>query len=97
MSNEMKTNAAITTGGIEDLAGRQEARAQALARRSPKDFPPLGRRESSFEKDDLLAAEVTLPLEPACDVSCVRSVRVRRPFAQRAELILVDLSRLAAA
>lgn len=58
------------------------------------DFPPIEQGESSFDKDDLLAAEVTLPLGPACDVSCVRSVRLRRPFARRAELMLVDVSRL---
>ena len=62
-----------------------------------KDFPPLGQREFSLEKDDLLAAEVTLPLAPACDVSRVRSVRLRRPFARHAELMLVDVSRLTAA
>ena len=61
------------------------------------DFPPIGQGESSFDKDDLLAAEVTLPLGAACDVSCVRSVRVRRPFARHAELMLVDVSRLPAA
>lgn len=97
MNNEVKKNPMTMTGNVEGMVGCQEARDRALNRRSLKDFPRLGRRESILKKDDLLAAEVTLPLAPACDVSRVRSVRLRRPFARHAELMLVDVSRLTAA
>lgn len=79
-----------------DTAGCSEARERALARRAPKDFPLLGKHNAPLDKEDLLAAEITLPLDPACDVSCVRAVRMRRPYALRAGLMLVDVSRLPA-
>jgi len=90
----VKTN--LKTRGAADTAGCCEARDRLLARRAPKDFPPLKPRKFSFDKEDLLAAEVTLPLDPACDVSRVRSVKMRRPYALHAELMLVDVSRLPA-
>lgn len=74
-----------------------EAKAQSLARLVPASFLPLEPRESPLEKEDLLAAEVTLPLDPACDLSRLRSVKMRRPYALHAELVLVDVSRLPAA
>jgi len=53
-------------------------------------------RRIDLDKDDLLAAEVSLPLDPAFDVSQLRSVRMRRPYSLCAELMLVDVSRLPA-
>lgn len=93
----MKMNSIPIPSGGENMLGCLEASARALARRTLKDFPILERRSPPLGKDDLLVAEVTLPLGPDCDVSCIRSARVRRPFARRAELMLVDVSRLPAA
>jgi hypothetical protein len=53
-------------------------------------------RRLDVDKDDLLAAEISWPLDPACDLSNVRSVRVRRPYAVDVETVLVDVSRLPA-
>lgn len=50
----------------------------------------------NMDKDDILAAEVTLPVVASCDVSQLRFVQMRRPFCRHAELILVDASRLPA-
>lgn len=73
------------------------AEAKELAKLIPTSFPPLDFDQLMvLDKDDLLAAEVSLPLDPACDVSLVRSVRMRRPYALCAELMLVDVSRLPA-
>ncbi len=83
--------------GLKGLLASCEARAQSLARLVPESFPELEPRKSPLDKDDLLAAEVTLPLDPACDVSRVRAVRMRRPYALHAELVLVDASRLPSA
>ena len=84
------------SGGLKGLLDSCQANAQALARLVPEGFPPLEPCNSPYDKDDLLAAEVTLPLDPACDVSRVRAVRMRRPYALHAELVLVDVSRLPA-
>ena len=70
---------------------------QALARLIPTSFPPLEfDQRMSLDKDDLLAAEVSLHLDPAFDVSRVRSVRLRRPYSVDVETVLVDVSRLPA-
>lgn len=47
-------------------------------------------------KDDVLLAEVSLPLVEPCDVSRLRVVLMRRPYSLHAELVLVDASRLLA-
>lgn len=48
----------------------------------------------NLSKDDVLAAEVSLPLVEPCDVSKLRVARMRRPYSRDAELILVEVSRL---
>lgn len=73
------------------------ANLASVSRLSPASFQPLEfERRIDLDKDDLLAAEVSLPLYPACDVSQLRSVRMRRPYSLCAELMLVDVSRLPA-
>jgi hypothetical protein len=47
-------------------------------------------------KDDVLAAEVWLPVDMGVDVSTFRTVRVRAPFQSASRLLLVDVSRLPA-
>ncbi len=49
-----------------------------------------------FSKDDLLAAEVSLPLAPNCDVASLRVVQVRPPYCRESRPLLVDASRLPA-
>lgn len=92
----MEPNHSPKPSPLKSLLDSCEAKAQTLARLAPESFPPLKPRRSCFDKDDLLAAEVTLPLDPACDVSRLRSVKMRRPYALHAELVLVDVSRLSA-
>ena len=68
---------------------------QELAKLIPSSFPPVkAALLAGLDKDDLLAAEVTLPLDPACDVSNVAVVMMRRPYGRCAEQVLVDVSRL---
>ena len=78
---------------------RNEALANlaSVSRLSPASFQPLEfERRIDLDKDDLLAAEVSLPLDPACDVSRLRMVRLRRPYSLDVETVLVDVSRLPA-
>lgn len=70
---------------------------QELAKLTPSSFPQVKTALlAGLDKDALLAAEVTLPLDPACDVSNVAVVMMRRPYGRCAEQVLVDVSRLPA-
>ncbi len=51
---------------------------------------------SSLSKDDILTAEVSLPLVEPCAASDLRVVMMRRPYSRDAEPILVAVSRLPA-
>lgn len=49
-----------------------------------------------LDKEDLLAAEVRLPVPVGTDVSTLRTVLVRPPYQRESRLLLVDASRLPA-
>jgi len=49
-----------------------------------------------IDKDEVLAAEVRLPVPVGTDVSTFRTVLVRPPFQSESRLLLVDVSRLPA-
>lgn len=51
----------------------------------------------NLNKDDVLAAEVSLPLVAGVDVSLLRIVKMRRPHEPCNLPLLVDVSRLNAA
>ena len=48
------------------------------------------------DKDDLMAAEVRLPVAAGTDMSMLKSVQVRPPYQRASRLLLVDVSRLPA-
>lgn len=58
----------------------------------------VGRLDSllsqGLDKDDILEAEVTLPVAQPFDASLLRVASIRRPYSRDSELILVDVSRL---
>ena len=63
---------------------------------APAAFEPLGDAALSCNKEDLLVAEVFLPVPIGTSLANIRTVRLRPPFQSAPRLVVVDISRLRA-